>query len=116
MVKKKDTASDRPEVGSVAARLAALKGSASGLDVDALDGTLLWLATTALARRRASITLGVTQDGGSWVCQLWDGKFPVKDYFRDTDDLNRHLAALIRASVGSEVSPEVEQILQGWGW
>jgi hypothetical protein len=116
MSKKKEVVNGSSGASDFTARLAALKGGSAGLDVDAIDATLLWLATTALARRRASITLGVTKDGGSWVCQLWDGSYPVKDYFRDTGELNRHLAALVRADAGNNVSPEVEEILQLWGW
>lgn len=116
MAKKKEVSNGAPETSAFAARLAALKGGSTGLDIDAIDGTVLWLATTALARRRASISIGVTKDGGSWICQLWDGSYPVKDYFRDTGELNRHLAALVRADAGTNVTPEVEQILQAYGW
>lgn len=116
MPAKKDKNDARPDEGSIAGKLATLRGRSSGLNIDELDGTVLWLATTELARRGASITLGTTQDKQSWVCQLWDGKFPVKDYFRDTGELNRHLAALVRAARGNEVSQEVDQILQGYGW
>jgi len=116
MPNKKEAKRETQPASDYLARLAALKGGSGGLDVDALDGTILWLATVALARRRASISLGVTKDGGSWVCQLWDGSFPVKDYFRDTGELNRHLAALVRADAGKDVSPEVDQILQAYGW
>lgn len=116
MPTKKKDAPDVPRTSDFTARLAALKGGTGGLDVDAIDATVLYLATVALAGRRASISIGVTKDGGSWVCQLWDGQFPVKDYFRDTQDLNRHLAAVVRATYGSEVSPEVNQILEAYGW
>lgn len=116
MPTKKAKENEHAGSSDFANRLAALKGGSTGLDIDALDATVLWLATTALARRRASISLGVTKDGGSWVCQLWDGSYPVKDYFRDTGELNRHLAALVRADAGTNVSPEVEQILQAYGW
>ena len=116
MSKKKEVQSGRPEPDSLASKLAALRGSGGGLNIDELDGTVLWLAVTALARRRASLSLGVTKDGGSWVCQLWDGSYPVKDYYRDTSELNRGLAGLVRASEGNSVSPEVEEILQGYGW
>lgn len=116
MAKKKEVQNARPDEGSLAAELATLRGNNGSLDIDALDPTILWLATTALARRRASISLGVTKDGGSWSLQLWDGSYPVKEYFRDTSELNRMLAALVRASYKNNVEPEVEQILQSYGW
>lgn len=115
-MKKKEVAHGKPEQDSLAAKLANLRGGTSTLNIESLDATILWLAVTALAGRQASLSLGVTKDGGSWVCQLWDGSFPVKDYYRDTDELNRGLAALVRAANGNNVSPEVEQILQGYGW
>lgn len=116
MTKKKEVQHGAPQPGSLAAKLAALKGGNLALDIDGLDGTVLWLAVNSLARRQASISIGVTKDGGSWAVQLWDGQFPVKDYYRDTADLNKALAALVRVYEGNEVSPEVEQILQAYGW
>jgi hypothetical protein len=97
-------------------RLQELRGAQGGLDIGALDATVLWAVTVALAQRRASITLGVTKDGAQWVCQLWDGQAPIKDYFSSTDSLNKHLAAILRAHYGRETTPELEEVIRQYGW
>jgi len=115
-VPAKKQAPDTPVQSDFLKRLREMQGSSSGLLLGELDATLLWASVVALAERRASITLGVTKDGTQWVCQLWDGQAPLKDYFGSTQALNNHLAALLRANYGKNTTPELEEILRSYGW
>lgn len=100
----------------LAASLRALQGTESTLDYEGLDSRLLYAATVALAQRSASITIGTTLAGDSWVVQVWDGKYPIKDYYRSTEALNKHLAALCRVLYGREVSSEMEGLIREYGY
>lgn len=112
---KKGNQSNTGEASGFLQRLQELNGSSVGLQLEMLDATLLWLATVAVAENSASLTIGVTQSGDSWSVQIWDGREPYKTYYRDTEALNTYLARVTRAYKGRAVSPEVEQILQGYG-
>lgn len=113
---KKANSGGVPASNGFLGQLQLLTGSSGTLELEGLDGLVLWCAVVAMAERRASVTLGVTQDGASWVLQIWDGKYPAKWYFRETPALNRHLAAIVRTDKGNRVSPEVEKRLQEYGW
>lgn len=93
-----------------------LMGQGGGLRPEELDARLLWRVVCILAMRQASIQIGVTKDGGAWAVQYWDGKVPVKEYFRSTEELNRSFAALIRAADGRNISEEWEEIVRSYGW
>lgn len=101
---------------SLFADRARVTGQANGLDTSALDASLLFEVVQILAQRKASIQIGVTQDGTAWAIQYWDGKFPLKEYFRSTEELNRSWAALIRAAYGKNISPEWDEIVRSYGW
>ncbi len=107
---------DTQIVTGLGSELAALSGRASGLDVSALDGVLLWYAVMGLAKRGASFQIGVTKDRGSWATQVWEGQFPIKDYFNSTESLNHHLAALARVCWKKDVSADVEERIQSYGY
>jgi len=94
----------------------ALMGASSGIDAGEVDATLLWHVLFVLAGRKASIQIGVTQAGDSWAVQYWDGKVPVKEYFRSTSDMNRSWAALLRAAYRKDPPPELDQLLREYGW
>lgn len=98
------------------AELAKLRGGSIGLVVEELDGLVLWYAVVALARTNASLQIGLTKDGQSWSVQLWDGQFPIKDYFASTQALNKHLAAIVRVRYGSGLEGEIEERVRGYGW
>jgi len=104
---------DAPNIG---AELAALTGRHNSLELGALDSRLLWLVVVALAERGANFTIGLTQAKDAWSVQIWEGKFPVKDYFRDTEALNRHLAALVRVCLKERVDAETEEVLRSYGY
>lgn len=106
----------QPEPSGLAGELGKLSGRESGLDVAALDGVLLWYAVMGLAKRGASLQVGVTKDGGSWATQVWEGQFPLKDYFGDTPSFNRHLAALVRVCWKKDVSADIEERIQSYGY
>lgn len=113
--KPKDTA--RAEAKSeLFAALNSLEGKSGAIDPTELDARLLWQVVVILFARRASIQIGVTQDGGSWSVQFWDGKFPEKRYFRDTYELNRTLAAIVVIDGGKELSQEWREICGAYGW
>lgn len=116
MAKKKEDTSAVGLSSGLFDNLAKLTGDTGKVNPDDLDARLLWMVVGILATRCASIQIGVTRDGGAWAVQYWDGKFPLKYYFRDTDEFNRQLAALIRADKGRDVSPEWAKILEGYGW
>lgn len=116
MAKKQESTSAEGSSSELFQRLAALKNPAGGMDIEQLDARLLWKVTTILAKRGASIQVGVTRDNSAWAVQYWDGKFPVKDYYRSTDEFNRSMAALVRADGGRGLSPEWEAIVSEYGW
>jgi len=116
MVKKKEATPEAGQSSELFQRLAALKGQTGSLDIEGIDARLLFKVVTILARRRASIQIGVTQDGSAWAVQYWDGKIPVKDYHRATADFNSSLAALIRAEYGNQLTPEWNEIIMEYGW
>lgn len=116
MPRKKDTTQPQEKQLDFLAQLDKLTGEAEELELAELDAVVLWAVTVLLAEERSSITLGTTQDGASWVLQLWDGKFPRKWYFRETGRLNRHLAAIIRSVKGNDVAPDLEDRLRHYGW
>lgn len=112
----KRTSKDVPEAGSWADRLAKLVGQDMGIDLEELDSHMLWMATIAVASESGSLTLGLTRDRAQWVSQVWDGKYSDKRYHASTADLNRMLAAIVRLKYGNKVHPDVEKMLQGYGW
>lgn len=93
-----------------------LVGTASTVVFEELDARLLWRVIQILAARGASIQIGVTRDQSAWAVQFWDGKIPVKDYYKSTYDFNRSLAALVKIADGREISEEWANIIQEYGW
>lgn len=112
---KQETPSQQADSG-LSADLSALLGTETRIDLDSVDSVLLWAAIVGLAKRGASIQIGLTQAKDAWAIQLWDGKFPVKDYFRDTEALNRHLAALARVTWKREAPAQVEELIRSYGY
>jgi hypothetical protein len=98
------------------AQLARLRGAQGGINPEEIDGVILWYAVVALARSRTSLQIGLTKDGSSWATQLWQGQFPVKDYFTTTQALNKHLAALVRLGWRTGLPPDVEERVREYGW
>lgn len=115
---KKKEAPRTPEGGAsdLFAKAQALQGKTGGVDPTELDPLLLWGVVVILAKRSASIQLGVTRDGSAWAVQFWDGKYPIKDYHNTTASLNRSLAALIRAEYGGGLDGEMEKRVSAHGW
>lgn len=93
-----------------------LMGQNSALDIGMVDAALLWAVVVLLASKQASIQIGVTKDGGAWAVQYWDGQYPVKDYFKDTHQLNRSWAGLLRAGYGNNLPPDLEELVKEYGW
>lgn len=116
MAKKKEDTSEAGLSSGLFDKLAKLTGDTGKVNAEELDARLLWMVVGILATRCASIQVGVTRDGGAWAVQYWDGKFPLKYYFRDTQEFNRQLAALIRSDKGRDVSNEWDEILRLYGW
>jgi hypothetical protein len=116
MAKGKGEQTNPDEPSGLLAELQSLRGDTEGLAVEELDGIVLWYAVVALAKSGASIQLGVTKDGQSWACQLWEGKFPLKDYFTSTQALNKHLAAIVRVRYKKGLPSEVEERVREYGW
>jgi hypothetical protein len=116
MAKQQNHTQEAGTSSDLFAQLAALQGSVGKLDIAALDARVLWKVVQILATRSASIQLGVTRDGGAWAVQYWDGKFPVKQYYSDTQELNRSLAAIIRVDGGKQIDPEWDAIVREYGW
>ena len=102
--------------GSFLEKYQAMSGDVGGVDVTGIDPVVLYHAVVFMASNQASIQIGVTKDGNQWAVQLWDGKFPVKDYHSSTEKLNKALAALVRAGYGKRVDPDLEERLQSYGW
>lgn len=105
-----------PPSTSSAMELEALVRSEGNVDAWALDARVLYLAVVYAAAGGASITIGKTKDGSAWVCQLWDGDYPVKDYFRETALLNKHLAAVAKVYGKKGLSDTEEQVIREYGW
>jgi len=113
MVKSKET----PAQSSLFNERAALTGnSVSGIEPTGLDGRLLYWVVCLLATRRASIQIGVTKDGGSYAIQYWDGAVPIKEYFRNEEEVNSAWAALLRAAYKRSMSEEMEEVVRQYGW
>lgn len=115
MAKKDSTNEEGLSSGLFAAR-DQLMGNASGVEPAEVDAELLWYVVCTLAARKASIQIGVTKDGSSWSVQYWDGKVPVKEYFTSTAAMNRSWAALLRAAYKRDVSPELNKLIEAYGW
>lgn len=116
MSKRQDKqATDAPQASLVGA-LNELRGGAGSLEVTGVDGVMLWYAVTGLAGAGASIQIGLTKNRDSWACQMWEGQFPVKDYFSTTEALNKHLAALVRLTWRQRLPQDVEEAVRGYGW
>jgi hypothetical protein len=116
MSRKKESADPPQGQLDFFSKLDELTGQNEGINPEALDGVILWAVTVLLAKQRTSITLGTTQTGTSWVLQLWDGKIPRKWYFEETQELNRHLAAIIRSVQGNAVNPDIDNAVRQYGW
>lgn len=116
MAKSKAQQTVPGEPKGLLAELAGLRGGTTGLQVEELDGVVLWYAVVALARSHASLQIGLTKDGQSWSTQLWDGQYPIKDYFTTTEALNKHLAAVVRVRFRTDLPPEVEERVRSYGW
>lgn len=113
------TRTNKPEdagQSSLLGELTRMRGGAEGLDVTLLDPVMLWYAVVALTGSGASFQLGLTKDKASWSCQLWEGQYPVKDYFSDTAQLNKHLAALVRLGWKKGLPDDVEALVREYGW
>jgi len=113
---KKDNTPEADTPSELFQTRAKLMGVSSSVDAGEVDALLLWHVLCVLAARKASIQIGVTQNGDSWAVQYWDGKVPVKEYFRSTKDMNWSWAALLRAAYKREAPPELEEILRAYGW
>lgn len=116
MAKKTQVNSPGETSVSFLSELSTLTGKDTVLDIAAVDSVLLWAAIVGLAKRGASLQVGLTQDKSAWAIQAWDGKFPQKDYFRDTESLNRHLAALARVTWKREAPAQVEELIRTYGY
>lgn len=113
--KRKDANEQAPQSSLVGA-LNELRGSQGTLVVEGLDHAMLWYAVVGLARSGASIQIGLTKNRDSWACQMWEGSFPVKDYFSTTEALNKHLAALVRLTWRKELPGDVNEAVMMYGW
>ena len=116
MSKRQDRPTPVNPQASLVGALNELRGNVTALEVTAIDATMLWYAVTGLAGAGASIQIGLTKNRDSWACQMWEGQFPVKDYFSSTDALNKHLAALVRLTWRQRLPPEVEALVREYGW
>lgn len=112
--KSGEAASNEPH--GLLGELARLRGNTAGIDPREIDGVMLWYAVVALAQSSTSIQIGLTKDKSSWATQLWQGQYPVKDYFSTTEALNKHLAALVRLGWKVGLPAEVEDRVRGYGW
>jgi len=93
-----------------------LLGLTGKINPEELDARLLYWVVVTLANRSASIQLGVTKDSSAWAVQYWDGKVPIKEYFNDTQSLNRSFAGLLRAAYRRDVSTEMDDVIRMYGW
>ena len=116
MKKKEDGTNGGGTVSGLFQERDSVLGKSTMLDIGMLDASLLWGVVVLLADRKASIQLGVTRDGGAWAVQYWDGTYPVKEYFNSTHELNRSLAALLRAGYRNNLPPDLEAIVKEYGW